>query len=1830
MENDDIILSVGVDLENAKTDLRKFARLVEQLDMVNGKLDAGFSIPERKTYAKQLLKSIDDADKYQRKLKQQSTKDALAANKRIEKEILAAKERTAISANRFSAKERDKELRKIKQAILERSKLEERENKRLAALRHKQAEREYAYHVKKIKEEAKIKEREFARSAAGALSREHGTTFGHKFVTTAEYLAAYKAQQLLTQGLADLIAMSVKYDNALYQSMAVLDLNNEEAAKLASANYGIAISYGAVVEEIQKASLTLGRAGVSYSNLAEATKVTTQLARITGDTLDDSAKVVSTFTVAFGLASEEVHALGSELAYTANASKLSIEDLGTMANYALSGAKALGLTKEAVLAFSAAFSNIGVNASTIGTQMRKFGKLLREESKASKQFFSVLEEISKKAGDKVIQTQSHVAHTLRKGGEESNQEFIKLAENVSKMSDEAYESAVSGLPILTKQLLDSLRLTSGSLKEHLENLKKSGDMLEAQSRIQALSIEGMWNSAIASIDKAASTFATKMANFFTNRDEIQRQVEVLKNLKQGTEAYNIALADLNKLLGEKRDIESTFKPADTIEGLKKQIDVENKIKKLSKERLEQYIKLKDTFEKANKTYLESSFVSGTAQADKAKEKLEEYNKHIDAYNNKLKKSRRHIEELTKAYKKLNDKKFFGTDGNEIISAKTIERIEKLRLQLKLLKDDIPENKLATLRKELENITSKENLKTDDVIKKLQLQIKIQSELNRLKHEQINLHKKLETLITKSETKSPEYDALVAKYENFTKLAKGNKENLLLIDKWYQQELSNLNDKEIADFEKREDKKLQLAAEAKKREIELKYTKLDTPDLAKSDSLELEKEKMEEILAIEESEKDKQADLVRLEEAKQAIRANRLAEEKEYKDLMSDSYTSMIDYQIELAESAMDWGNNLEGVAGKIANVSKTINQVYVASLKGKKNEAKIDKKYTKEFEKYGKKKILTIEEQNEVTNLGNKQAQEIAANKQAILSAEIAGYSSLAGAMGNMFEEGSKGAKAFGVIQATLGIINAYTAITNAMATPPAPVGIALGALVAGQVAPIIGTLASLGGSGGSGGGASAEAGYQSQIKQNKADIELSYEPITNRLDQQIALLDAINRQGSSAALKTNSAALSFERDYALWKQDVFSGSLLAPQPSYLDREGWDNVDTWENSLGFNVFDRVGDYYTSNVWDGYGGYDDSREPTLHYGNEIQLDTNSLVEDDRLLDVLTNLINSKAYAGTLGQNAVGNEGDQSDQLAWLDKMVSELQGKINDWALSSIDTMNNLSDAADDFKDAFDSLTDSTYYADRKLKDSFEQIDKLRGDSTLPDYLSDLVYSIQSTNEFLTDDRFNLLLSKNPEDIEAQTDLLKEFGEVTGHVFKKGAKEALDYIDSIKAVSEAMAQSKQNQKDFIDSFKTDEQLTADKARKLEVSVATTTNELVSLFSTLSGGIGGLTDKELDFLTANKDLIGSFDDIIAKYDESIDTLASVIDSVQSTLDKLYGSVLGSSYTMQQYYDAMSRAMRADLTDAKAYQDLVNDAISKSSVLFDVNNYQTIKDQQFAQLMAAKQFESIQDVSVTQIDYLKYIEANTRESNAHLIAMLQALSDDINKQYTASNAIVVDTAYNEVLGRDAEAAGANYWSNQLSSGNITADNLNSTIAQSAIAYSGDGSSTGVTQSVINESKSNAIDYLANTATPQATSSTDALVHGIYQKYDLDQYQTDDSGYNYWNTQIKTGALSVSDLEATIKKAAEENLNHKVVAKFAEGGIVTAPTLGLIGEAGYNEAVIPLKDSNDPLQTKELVSAIKDLTAIVLQQAEDGRESRKLSEDQLLTLLDIEEKIT
>ena len=97
-------------------------------------------------------------------------------------------------------------------------------------------------------------------------------------------------------------------------------------------------------------------------------------------------------------------------------------------------------------------------------------------------------------------------------------------------------------------------------------------------------------------------------------------------------------------------------------------------------------------------------------------------------------------------------------------------------------------------------------------------------------------------------------------------------------------------------------------------------------------------------------------------------------------------------------------------------------------------------------------------------------------------------------------------------------------------------------------------------------------------------------------------------------------------------------------------------------------------------------------------------------------------------------------------------------------------------------------------------------------------------------------------------------------------------------------------------------------------------------------------------------------------------------------------------------------------------------------------------------------------------------------------------------------------------------------------------------------------------------------------------------STINSYYQEYF--GRNAEYKGLNFWYQAVASGLHSLSAIERQILDVganitnenltdeAYERLRQLGIHKFADGGIVTKPTNALIGEAGYPEAVIPLKD--------------------------------------------------
>lgn len=924
--------------------------------------------------------------------------------------------------------------------------------------------------------------------AFGAGGTGGNTSFGHKVSTTAQYSAAGAAIYGVSEAMRTATEMSVQYDNALFNNMAVLKITRTESEKLLDSNRNIAVQYGITIQEMDEASIILGRAGVAYTNLAQATKITAQLAKITGDSLEDSSKVVSTFTMAFGLASNQVEELGNQLAYAANASRLSIEDLGTMGNYALSGAKALGLTKEAVLALATSFSNVGVNASTIGTQIRKIGKLFRDNDKHSRKFF-----------DTIQISQERMMDTFASGNADAG--FKMFVESVVSMSSEAYEAATSGMPILTKQMLDTLRLTGDNMIGHLDKIIDGGDNLAAQSAIQAMSIESMWTSAVASIGKSVGGLATDIVDLFSNnkRNLLIAYSEALKHLSVNSEQYSAILKEQNKLLGVKKEAVDPFselpKGTDNLEAAveKRKKIIDSLIEKLeSVQNVEQ-----------------SSW--GSVNAERAAQ-ITEITDAISEQKNRLL-------ELQKALQAINTNKSIGLDSADIVSLETLESINKLQERIDRLWSTDKADKMEVLISKLSEVNLDGSLKAAEA-KEAEMKIWIEIfTLQKQMDRESSTSRKAEIRDTERMLSiSADIEAIKAQRGggdgavNRAKALVAQKERELVLQtngiealtvyKELQSSLLSLSKAQEAERNKitkgsREERSLREAIlKNAERQAELDYqTSIGSTNWIQDirTRLELEKEyslekiRQKELALVDKGEsltkdgakpsefKKLDTEFIDLQIEKQKVLneyknevANReyehelsmieLAEARNEIELQGvnnrfDGLESMVNTFTSITKSTNDFSNGL-------LNVSKTLNSIAQTEVKNAKAKETINKKYLSEEKKIQKQvKDGTLDEwkaQDRLWKNERNQQGELDNLTDTAAKDKIKGYGEIAGAMSTMFKEGSSGAQAMMQVQQALAIVEGGMAVVHQMTSGDVYTAIPRAMAVAAMVAQFV------------------------------------------------------------------------------------------------------------------------------------------------------------------------------------------------------------------------------------------------------------------------------------------------------------------------------------------------------------------------------------------------------------------------------------------------------------------------------------------------------------------------------------------------------------------------------------------------------------------------------------------------------------------------------------------------------------------------------------------------------------------------------------------------------
>jgi len=717
-----------------------------------------------------------------------------------------------------------------------------------------------------------------------------------------------------------------------------------------------------------------------------------------------------------------------------------------------------------------------------------------------------------------------------------------------------------------------------------------------------------------------------------------------------------------------------------------------------------------------------------------------------------------------------------------------------------------------------------------------------------------------------------------------------------------------------------------------------------------------------------------------------------------------------------------------------------------------------------------------------------------------------------------------------------------------------------------------------LGGGGGSGGGGGTPP-QTIDIETERGNIELASAPIVDELERQTSLLESIDLQGSAGAINVELAKSTYERAYKDWAVDALevSASTFATKWTTDYTELADVANALNEITGLPV-------WQAEQWRG--------------GEAMRLNERLLIEGDNLLNVMLAMqeIGSSAFFGIsdLGKLGMQTSIEQASEIGF-DNIFNELQNVINDWALDVIDIIGTMSESGDDFKQFFDNITGDMHYENARLKQAYEDVDRLRGEESFGDFLQSEIENIPKLVEFLTPQTLELLRGTDPTKINEQIAKIEELSNITKMSFNEGAEGALNYLESIGLVADAMAEITEQRKDFENILarigaSDAEILAMDRIEELSEVTDDYNRSLLEEIHAKQDAIKASNDYEEELRTTLQETLNSVS-------LEISTLDGVLNSLSGVINKLKDSAFGSGFSLQRFNTSMSETLALSASgDSAAFEKSLRTTIGASDILFNQDAFETARDMQFAQAIAINQLEGIEVDTLEQIDYLRLIEENTREqleayqevSEAQQIANIfeeflgraptaagleyylgdiagGASIEDIAANVAASPEAAVRASFQETLGRTPETQeGLDYWTGQVESGEIAREALSQAVIIGAVASGELSREAGI----------------------------NALFEGGFGRI------PSDAGLAYWTA----SNIPMSMMPEALAAGAVD----ETYTPFADGGLVKGGrggTLGLIGEKNYDELVLPLKDSNDPLNFNTMTKKMDELIAEVTQ---------------------------
>jgi len=560
---------------------------------------------------------------------------------------------------------------------------------------------------------------------------------------------------------------------------------------------------------------------------------------------------------------------------------------------------------------------------------------------------------------------------------------------------------------------------------------------------------------------------------------------------------------------------------------------------------------------------------------------------------------------------------------------------------------------------------------NEMIKSEQLKVKRVKDAAEADKKILTLRKKLQLEIA---GQNP-YDALIEKAKQFDEKAKGDKETLLLVDKWYYSELAKLNDKELEKYRKNIDEKHKL--EAGLIEAGLKFAK-----------------KRQE---------------------------KKLKEDAEY-------IKTSKEFESESFEAGWDSLKNSKKAEATFQKWGDTLNSSISNSI--------VDA-------------IQSGDVEGALKGLGSSIGSSMI---QASTSNIVAGGSTLQAAGGLMSMGGLYGIAAGVGISVVENLISGLNKNSHSKSA------------------------------------AELLKEYQGKYNQQAKDYEHNVKPITDRLDRQIELLQAISGYGGSAVSnELKRAQETYKRQSVV---DTLKALGLMGTSSTFKAHGGNWYNHWDAKLTLSgdstgtasatnaLFKKYSDYVNATYYEKLSKHDwasKTKHSDYRYGDaygKLNINESTKTNASKYIEFLMKLKDNK----DLSAFGVTNQ-EYKD-------IINQAEKTTHDFAMSVINSYQTIFDAGKSFKDDYDKLF-GNYYKNKALAQAQADVNKLRGGQSLQSYLKDVITTIDSMK--LTKAQIDLLQSENEKDLPAKIKLEKELSQQYG----KNVEAALNYKDSIDLVAQSM-------------------------------------------------------------------------------------------------------------------------------------------------------------------------------------------------------------------------------------------------------------------------------------------------------------------------------------------------------------------------------------------------------------------------------------------------------